>query len=193
MRVTAGLPPAGRAAQIVAAAREILERDGAAAMSTRAIADRVGIRAPSLYKHFPDKAAVENALVVLGMTETADRLAAVEAIEPGLLPLARAYRGHALAHPHMYRLPAARPLPRHALPEGLEERTAAPLHRAVGGDPEIARATWAFAHGMVMLELDGRFPPGADLDPAWVQGCTAFEAAAPARHRSADTPAEHLH
>ncbi|MEU5163146.1 TetR/AcrR family transcriptional regulator [Streptomyces sp. NPDC020875] len=189
----ADLRPAGRAGQIVTAAREILEKDGVAAMSMRAIAERVGIRAPSLYKHFPDKATVENALVALGMAETADRLAAVGATEPGLLPLARAYREHALAHPHMYRLTAARPLPRHALPEGLEERTAAPLHRAVGGDPDIARATWAFAHGMVMLELDGRFPPGADLDTAWAQGCTAFEAAAAARHRSVDAPSEHLH
>ncbi|MFE0426857.1 TetR/AcrR family transcriptional regulator [Streptomyces sp. NPDC058953] len=184
---------ADRAAQIVAAARGILEEEGVEAMSMRAIAGRVGIRAPSLYKHFPDKAAMENALVVLGMTETADHLAAVEAAEPGLLPLARAYREHALAHPHMYRLTAARPLPRHALPEGLEERTAAPLFRAVCGDPDLARATWAFAHGMVMLELDGRFPPGADLDRAWADGCTAFAAAASARRRAEDTPSEHTH
>ncbi|MGV9317246.1 TetR/AcrR family transcriptional regulator [Streptomyces sp. NPDC003691] len=185
-------PPApGRAAQIVAAALEILEADGAEAMSMRAVADRVGIRAPSLYKHFPDKSALENALVVLGMTATAEHLAAAEAAGPGLLPLARAYREHALAHPHMYRLTAARPLPRHALPEGLEERTAAPLFRAVHGDPGIARAVWAFAHGMVMLELDGRFPPDADLDTAWAVGCASFEAAAPARPAAAGGGPEH--
>ncbi|MEU8434760.1 hypothetical protein AB0F18_17940 [Streptomyces sp. NPDC029216] len=27
---------------------------------------------------------------------------------------------------------------------------------------------------MVVLELDGRFPPGADLDAAWNTGCEAF-------------------
>jgi hypothetical protein len=28
---------------------------------------------------------------------------------------------------------------------------------------------------MIMLELAGRFPPGADLDAAWQQGITAFQ------------------
>jgi AcrR family transcriptional regulator len=183
---------ADRAEQIVSAALEILERDGAEAMSMRAIAGAVGIRAPSLYKHFPDKAAVETALIVAGMREAARHLEAAEAAGPGLLPLARAYREHALAHPHMYRLTAARPLPRERLPEGLEERTAAPLLRAAGGDPEFARAFRAFAHGMVMLELDGRFPPDADLDTAWAVGCAAFEAAATVRrHAREDGPADH--
>jgi hypothetical protein len=35
---------------------------------------------------------------------------------------------------------------------------------------------WAFAHGMVSLEIDGRFPPQADLDEAWRAGLTAFTA-----------------
>jgi hypothetical protein len=38
-----------------------------------------------------------------------------------------------------------------------------------------ARALWAFAHGTVMLELDQRFPPGADLDAAWEAGIAAFQ------------------
>ncbi|MEV0651222.1 WHG domain-containing protein [Phytomonospora sp. NPDC050363] len=37
-----------------------------------------------------------------------------------------------------------------------------------------ARAVWAFAHGMVVLELEDRFPPDADLDAAWRVGCEAF-------------------
>jgi hypothetical protein len=68
------------------------------------------------------------------------------------------------------------PLPREQLPPGVEDRAAAPVVRAVGGDPVRARAIWAFAHGMVMLELTRRFPPGADLEPAWLEGITAFQA-----------------
>jgi hypothetical protein len=48
--------------------------------------------------------------------------------------------------------------------------------RAVG-DPDRGRAVWAFALGMVILELDGRFPPDADLDSAWAAGLTPFGAA----------------
>ena len=45
------------------------------------------------------------------------------------------------------------------------------------GSQARARAIWAFAHGMVMLELDHRFPPDADLDAAWRSGITAFQPA----------------
>ncbi|MFI8387602.1 TetR/AcrR family transcriptional regulator [Streptomyces sp. NPDC085540] len=168
---------ADRARQIMAAARELLDAEGPDALSMRRIAERVGIRAPSLYKHFPDKAAVEAGLQVQGMTRLAEELEAAEAeigVEPPLLVLARAYRRHALASPHLYRITHGRPLARTALPEGLEDRAATPLAHAVHGDIDIARAFWAFAHGMVVLELDGRFPPGADLDAAWRTGCEAF-------------------
>ncbi|MFD7440114.1 TetR/AcrR family transcriptional regulator [Streptomyces sp. NPDC059909] len=168
---------ADRAQQITAAARELLDAEGPDALSMRRIAERVGIRAPSLYKHFPDKAAVEAALQAQGMAQLAQELEAAEAetgVEPPLLALARAYRRHALANPHLYRITHARPLARTALPEGLEDRAAMPLVRAAHGDVDIARSLWAFAHGMVVLELDGRFPPGADLDAAWRTGCEAF-------------------
>jgi hypothetical protein len=44
----------------------------------------------------------------------------------------------------------------------------------VAGDQDRARAIWAFAHGMTILELDGRFPAGADLDAAWARGVAAL-------------------
>src|SRR5688572_30191569 len=72
----------------------------------------------------------------------------------GLRALARAYRAWALAHPHLYRLATEGELPRERLPEGLEAWTAEPLVRVTGGEHQ-ARAAWAFAHGMTILELDG--------------------------------------
>ena len=45
----------------------------------------------------------------------------------------------------------------------------------VTGDPYLAQALWSFAHGMVILELDGRYPPGSDLDATWAAGARAFE------------------
>jgi hypothetical protein len=68
-----------------------------------------------------------------------------------------------------------RPLPRERLPSGVEARAAAPLLEAAG-DQDRARAVWAFAHGMVILELNGRFPADADLDAAWQAGITALQA-----------------
>jgi hypothetical protein len=74
------------------------------------------------------------------------------------------------------------PHPRDCLPPGVEARAAAPLLRAAG-DQDLARAVWAFAHGMVQLELARRFPPGAVLDTAWQEGITAFQARLPAPDR----------
>jgi hypothetical protein len=109
------------------------------------------------------------------LAESAEAMEAAEAREPGSLPaLAEAYRTYALAHPHLYWLATERSLPRASLPAGLEDRAAAPLMRACGGDLDLARATWAFAHGMVILEIHARFPDDADLDAAWKRGTRAL-------------------
>jgi len=146
----------------------------------RRLADRLGIRAPSLYKHFADKAAVETAVISEGFTELADAFerATAGAADP-LLALAAAYREFARTQPHLYRLMTERPLPRGDLPQGVEDRAALPLHEALGADADLARAAWAFAHGMTNLELNGRFPEGADLDAAWESGLAAFRGASP--------------
>ena len=168
-------PLSPRATEIVAAARELLEEEGVDALSMRRLAERLGIRAPSIYKHLPDKQALEAALISAGFEEAAARFeAAVRGGGEPLPALGDAYRSFARDHPHLYRLMTERPLPRERLTPGVEERAAAPLVAAVGGDEDLARAVWAFAHGMAVLELNGRFPPGADLDAAWARGISAF-------------------
>jgi AcrR family transcriptional regulator len=168
-------PLTPRAREIVAAARELLDEHGADALTMRRLAERLGIRAPSLYKHLADKAALEIAVIATGLEDLAAALEKARhgAAEP-TAALAAAYRAFALTHPHLYLLMTNRPLPRERLPAGLEDRAAAPVLHAVG-DATRARALWAFAHGMVMLELAGRFPPEADLDDAWRAGINAFQ------------------
>lgn len=167
----------GRKAEIVGAARDLLEAGGPEAVTMRAIADKLGIQAPSLYKHFSDKDALEAALVAEAFVELAETFgaAATRSRNP-LAALGRSYRAWATAHPHLYRLMTDRPLDRDRLPEGVEASAAAPIVDACGGDPDRARAAWAFAHGMTSLELADRFPPGADLDAAWRCGIEAFRA-----------------
>lgn len=164
-----------RQRQIAAAARALLDAEGPDGLTMRRVADALGIKAPSLYKHVPDKTALEALVVADGFLEYAEALeaATTEADDP-LAALAQAYRDYAVAHPHLYRLMNYRPLRRDLLPEGLEDRTALPLLAAVGHDIPKARALWAFAHGMVSLEIDGRFPPDADLPAAWNAGLATF-------------------
>ena len=172
--------PKDRQAQTADTARALLEAEGPQALTMRRIAGALGIKAPSLYKHVPDKAALEALVVAAGFAELADTLAAAadgasHADGTGkLAAIAGAYRAYAVAHPHLYRLMTYQPLRRDLLPAGLEARAAQPLAEAVGYDEARARAMWAFAHGMVSLEIDGRFPPQADLDEAWRAGLAAF-------------------
>jgi AcrR family transcriptional regulator len=157
--------------QIVDVARQLLEAGGPDAVTMRAIATRLEIRAPSLYKHIADKRELEVALIARGFGEQAAAFtAAIHESDQPVTAIARAYREWALAHRHLYALMTDSPLPRAELPTGIEDAAAAPLVAAVDGDIDRARALWAFAHGMVSLELAERFPPDADLDTAWTTG-----------------------
>ena len=169
---SAANPPTltARAREIVAVARELLEREGPAGLSMRRVAERLGIRAPSLYKHVRDKGELEAALISEGFAEAAERFEAAGS----LAAIGAAYRAFALEHPHLYRLMLQGQLPRERLVPGAEQRAAAPVIAAVGGNGDSARAVFAFAHGMAILELDDRFPPGADLAAAWARGLSAF-------------------
>lgn len=170
-----------RAREILAAARELLEDEGADALSMRNLGERLGIRAPSLYKHFASKEALEAALISEGFTEQAEQFeSALQASEEPITAMAEAYRSYAHRHPHLFRLMYDRSLNRPLLTPGVEERAAAPLLHATG-DLDLARAIWAFAHGMTILELNARFGEGGDLESAWRRGLSAFEAALPRR------------
>jgi AcrR family transcriptional regulator len=168
--------PSPRLASIAAAALAILEEEGRDALTMRRVAAKLGIRAPSLYKHVDSKDAIEALLIAEALRGIGEAMRAALAALPrrlsrraSLAALARSYRSWALAHPHLYRLATEGELPRERLPAGLEAWSAEPVVRVAGGEHR-ARATWAFAHGMTILELDGRFPPGADLDAAWAEG-----------------------
>ncbi|MGA7416923.1 MAG: TetR/AcrR family transcriptional regulator [Acidimicrobiales bacterium] len=168
-----------RATEVVEAARRLLESEGPDALTMRRLGDALGIRAPSIYKHFPGKPAVEIALIEDAMVELGHALhqAVVDARAAGagdaVSPLLATYRAQAVAHPNLYRLATSAALPRHAMAPGLEDWAGEPFYLATG-EPHVAQALWAFAHGMVVLELDDRFLPGSDLDQTWTAGAAAF-------------------
>lgn len=181
------LPPPGhrsvrpaRVAQTVAVARRILEAEGPDALTMRRLADELGIRAPSLYKHFASKAAVESAIiedVLFDIGEATHEALRSSVTTSPLLGLLTTYRTFSVAHPDLYRLATGGRLARQSLPPGLEEWAGNPWF-VVTGDPSLAQALWSFAHGMVILELDDRYPPGSALDDTWRAGADAFERSA---------------
>lgn len=164
-----------RREQIIAAAADLLEQNGPDGLTMRAIATELGIKAPSLYKHIADKRELEVALISDGLASQAE--AFEKALTEGgdqVVAISNAYRQWALNHPHLYAMMNNQPLPRDEITEEIAERSVAPVLEALDGDRERARAAWAFAHGMVMLELVDRFPPGADIEVTWRIGITSI-------------------
>lgn len=150
----------------------VLEEHGPEALTMRELAGRLGIRAPSLYKHVRHKEDIIAGLQERALLDMAQHLASADR---DLTGLAASYRAWALAHPRLYELATRRPLSRDRIAPGVESAAAAPIVAAAGDDEHRARALWALAHGLVDLELADRFPPGADLDATWQAALAAFE------------------
>ncbi|MFC4853566.1 TetR/AcrR family transcriptional regulator [Actinophytocola glycyrrhizae] len=159
-----------RKEEILDVAESLLESEGAEALTMRRVAQEMGIRAPSLYKHVASKDDIE-----AGLQERALRVMASVLVPAGsdLLAIMAAYREWALAHKGLYELATRRPLRRDAIPASVETAAAAQLVAVAGGEHR-ARALWALAHGLVDLEMANRFPPDADLDETWRAALTPF-------------------
>jgi AcrR family transcriptional regulator len=173
--------PTSRRVQIVAAARRLLEEQGPEALSMRNVAAEIGIRAPSLYEHVADKRALERAIIAAGLREQGAAMTAALHASPDVLAgMTRAWRAWAAEHPHVDRLIYVRDLDREDSAVASAERASAePMWALCGGDVVTARVIWAFAHGMISLELSDRFPPGADVDVLWAHGLGALRALLP--------------
>jgi AcrR family transcriptional regulator len=101
--------------EILRVAVEVMAAEGVAALSLSEVARRIGIQPPSLYKYFPSKLAVYDALFAQGAQAVlAEFRAAVEAAEPGLPALAAGVEGlarYALGNPVYAQLLYWRPVP----------------------------------------------------------------------------------
>jgi AcrR family transcriptional regulator len=145
---------------VLAAALEIVDRDGADGLTMRKLARALNRDPMILYRHAPNKAALLD-----GVAETVLAQLKVDATDPDwqtqLRQVARNYRALALTHPHAVPLIVTRPL---ATPLGLRplgtlrplEDVLTLLTRAGFSGPEalhIYRALFGFLHGHVLNEL----------------------------------------
>ncbi|WP_410572395.1 TetR/AcrR family transcriptional regulator [Amycolatopsis sp. cmx-4-61] len=93
--------------RIIEVAAEILEREGAQAVSTRSVASAAGIRAASLYPHFGDKDGLLAALAIHGFDlYLTDKQALAHTDDP-VADMRRGWDAHVefgLRHPALYLL-----------------------------------------------------------------------------------------
>ncbi|MDE2376708.1 WHG domain-containing protein [Bradyrhizobium sp.] len=161
---------------LLQAAERVLERDGLAGLTLRAVAREAGVSHAAPTHHFGDLTGLVSELAAIGFRQFNAAMAAAcdSAASPLERMLARpkAYVAYAQAHPGMYglmfrteRLDYSRPSLHEAAEasfSGLANAIGAMRQEPIAGDSltlgqgaAIARA-WSMVHGFTMLLLDGR-------------------------------------
>ncbi len=169
---TRGRPAAGsRREEILRQAEHLFAAHGVHSVSTRQIAEAVGVTQPTLYAHFPRKSDIlqevsARAFVALHDAAMASEAAAGDPLEG----MVRAYIAFGLEQPDAYRiafmiegLPKDEPLPDPCLPRAAKpgedafENLRGRLALRMGpGHPDLevaAQSLWAAMHGLVSLLL----------------------------------------
>ena len=153
--------------RVVAEAAELADEVGLDQLTLAALAARLGVRQPSLYKHVASLDALQQLIAMRGKAEIADvlgRAAIGLARDDALVAMAHAWRAWALDHPGRYQTAqrAAGPRRRRA-PSGrrrtVEVMAAVMDGYGLDGDDAIdaIRAFRAALHGFVSLEANGGF------------------------------------
>jgi AcrR family transcriptional regulator len=161
---------------LLQAAERVLERDGLAGLTLRAVAREAGVSHAAPTHHFGDLTGLVSELAAIGFRQFNATMEAARATgSAGLertMAAAKAYVGYAQAHPGMYglmfrteRLDMSRPSlceAAHASFAGLAHAVGASRHEQISEEAlsleqaaAIARA-WSLVHGFTMLLLDGR-------------------------------------
>lgn len=151
-------------ARILNEALLLLQEEGLSKLSMRNLADRLHMKAPSLYKHVQNKDEIVAYLQAFGIQSFAEYLMSARNTRSAKV---LAYRKWALANPNLYEITFRSPLRRDLLPVGLEDEVTGFVIEIAGKDHEHARAVWALLHGLVDLELVGRFPKSANMEKTW--------------------------
>ncbi|MBK3665888.1 WHG domain-containing protein [Bradyrhizobium diazoefficiens] len=161
---------------LLQAAERVLERDGLAGLTLRAVAREAGVSHAAPTHHFGDLTGLVSELAAIGFRQF--NAAMASACDAATSPLQRAlarpkaYVAYAQAHPGMYglmfrteRLDYSRPSLHEAAESsfaGLANAIGAMRQEPISGDAltieqgaAIARA-WSMVHGFTMLLLDGR-------------------------------------
>ena len=148
------------------AAMELLEEDGATALSLRAVARRAGVSPGAPYRHYADRDALISAVAAVGYRELAAHLAAAHpapSTPDDLAAVAVAYVDFALVRPALFRVMFSEPcnqdnVERVAATTAISAYVAAIVRQSFprANVEALSTAIWALVHGLAFLHLDGK-------------------------------------
>lgn len=172
-------------------AASVADEVGLDRLSLAAVAERLGVRLPSLYKHISSLAGLRRDLAVLAVEELGRALtpaALGRTRSEALHAVADAYRSFARQRPGLYaasvRAPTSGDDAHEAASDAVLEVVFAVLagYGATGDDAiDATRALRAVLHGFVALEASGGFGLPQDVDRGFRRLIDGFDLALTAR------------
>ena len=166
--------------RVVAEGVALAEEIGVDAVTLAAVAARLGVKVPSLYKHVDGMDALQGRIAAHARGQLTEALEAHA--DGGLLELASGFRSWALAHPGLYPATMRASRSDDTEDEATGDRAIATfltvLHR-LGIEDERAidatRTLRALVHGYIALEAAGGFGLPRDVASSFHRAITAFE------------------
>jgi len=165
--------------RVVAEAAALADERGIQALSLAPLAERLGVRVPSLYKHVRGLDDLHRRLALAGLRDLAEALGAATVGRSGrdaLLACATAWRAYAKAHPGRYGAIQRAPDPADAELVAAASRLTELVYailRGYGLDDEqtvhATRAVRSALHGFVTLEAAGGFGLPQDVDESYTR------------------------
>jgi AcrR family transcriptional regulator len=160
--------------RVVAEAAELADEAGPDHLTLAALAARLGVRQPSLYKHVASLDSLQQLIAQRAKVEFADvlgRVAIGRSRDDALVAMAYAWRAWAREHPGRYQIGQRAPAPGDAEHVAVADRvvavmTAVMAGYGLAGDDAIdaVRAYRSALHGFVSLEAGGGFGMPVSVD-----------------------------
>lgn len=162
---------------VMRAAAELVDAEGLEGLNLSRLAERLGVRAPSLYKHVAGLEAVQRGIALHGVRAIAQRMASAgigKAGDEAMMAIAEAYRAYAKEHPGLYAATLRAPEPgdrerAEASDEvlGVIMRVLAPYGLDEEGMLHAIRGLRSLVHGFASLESSGGFGMPLDIDESF--------------------------
>jgi AcrR family transcriptional regulator len=160
--------------RVVEEAAQLADEVGFGQLTLSALAVRVGVRQPSLYKHIDSLAGLQRSVSVQAKRELGEVLGRAAVGRSGadaIYAMSRAYRRWAIVHPGRYRasnvIPASGDLEDEAVTLSVIQLIADVLasYELEGDDAiDAIRAFRSTLHGFVTFETEGSFRLSADVE-----------------------------
>jgi AcrR family transcriptional regulator len=166
-------------ATVVATAADLVDEAGLDALNLAAVAARLGVTQPALYRHVDSADDLTRRLALLARQRLLDALrdaAAGRAADDALTAVASAWRTFVQRHPGLYAATDRTPLADDPENEAAVERIVSLITQLLRGftlsEADARQAAWSVRsalHGFVSLEAGSGNPSSLELDRAFEQ------------------------